>query len=236
MENRERAILVHLDNATKVYRTDTVETSALHGVSLQIREGEYLAITGRSGSGKSTLLSVLGLMDSITSGSLVIAGRDVASLGRDERAAIRNAHLGFVFQFFHLIHDLTVSENIALPMMYAGAPATDIARRVDDLTERLGLAARKHHLPAQLSGGQQQRVAVARALANRPDLLLVDEPTGNLDSESGEQVMALLAEVHSDGQAICLVTHDPKCARHASRQLHMKDGVLSETGPAPAEP
>jgi len=218
--------ILEVDGLTKVYRTDAVETWAVHDASLCIRRGEFIAITGRSGSGKSTLLAMLGLMEAPTSGRLHIAGRDVSGLDAGALAALRCRHLGFVFQFFHLIGDLTVAENIGLPMHYAGHPAPVIRERVADLLDRLGLAHRAAHYPAQLSGGQQQRVAIARALANDPELLLVDEPTGNLDSESGERVMDLLVQANAEGRALCLVTHDPEIAARAGRRVAMVDGRL----------
>lgn len=218
--------LVELRKVSKVYRSGTVETHALYEVDFSMQAGEYTSVTGRSGSGKSTLLSILGLMDTNTSGEFLIFGRNANHLSNSDRALLRNRHLGFVFQFFHLVADLSIEDNIALPMVYAGRKPAEVKSRVETLAEKLGITHRLKHKPGQLSGGQQQRVAIARALANEPDLLLVDEPTGNLDSESGAQVMALLREINEAGCAICLVTHDPECAANAARQIVMVDGVM----------
>lgn len=220
--------LLAVRNGHKTYRVGSIETHALFNVDFQIARGEFVSVMGRSGSGKSTLLAILGLMDTLSSGAFSAFGRDASTLSRADRAYLRNRQIGFVFQFFHLIADLSVEENIALPMYQAGASRRDIERRVAETTERLGIAHRRRHHPFQLSGGQQQRVAIARAIANQPSVLLVDEPTGNLDSESGEQVMALLTELwREDRVAICLVTHDPQCAVRAQRQVLMKDGLLT---------
>jgi len=218
--------LVQLHGVSKFYRTAAVETCALSAIDLQIEHGEYLAITGRSGSGKSTLLSVLGLMEPFDHGEYRFAGRSLAGLDARAAASLRGRQIGFVFQFFHLIGDLSVADNIGLPMAYAGADRAAIKKRVEWLAERLGIGHRLGHLPGQLSGGQQQRAAIARALANDPPLLLVDEPTGNLDSESGAEVMRLLAELHREGRTVCLVSHDLSLLGDASRRLEMRDGKL----------
>jgi putative ABC transport system ATP-binding protein len=221
--------VIELEGMTKVFSTDEVETYALSDVTLQIAPGEYVSIEGPSGCGKSTLLSILGLLDTPTSGSYRLNGRQVADLTAAERARVRNRDIGFIFQSFNLIGDLTVSENIELPLTYRGLRPADRRKRVHDALDRVGMAHRANHLPGQLSGGQQQRVAVARAVAGHPAILLADEPTGNLDSKSGEAVMALLHELHQNGATICMVTHDPRYARHAGRNIHLFDGrVVNE--------
>jgi len=220
------APLVQLHKVSKFYRAASVETCALNAIDLSIEQGDYLAITGRSGSGKSTLLSALGLMEPFDQGSYSFQGRMLVNLSAREAASLRGHYIGFVFQFFHLIGDLSVADNIGLPMAYAGARTAAIKARVATLAERLGIIHRLQHLPGQLSGGQQQRVAIARALVNDPPLLLVDEPTGNLDSDSGAEVMRLLAELHAEGRTICLVSHDLDLLGDASRRLEMRDGRL----------
>jgi putative ABC transport system ATP-binding protein len=223
--------LIHLDGVTKVFYTDEVETHALAGIHLEIRKGEYIAIAGPSGCGKSTLLSILGLLDSPTEGKYVLNGREVADLPLSERARVRNREIGFVFQSFNLIGDLTVYENVELPLTYRGMKSAERKERVFAALEKVGMSHRAKHLPSQLSGGQQQRVAVARAVAGRPSILLADEPTGNLDSKNGEAVMELLRELHREGATICMVTHDPRYARHADRSIHLFDGrVVEEDG------
>ena len=222
------APLLQLDGVTKVFFTDEVETHALAGVHMEIAKGEYVSIAGPSGCGKSTLLSILGLLDSPTEGQYTLNNRPVAELPASERARVRNREIGFIFQSFNLIGDLTVFENVELPLTYRGLPAAERKRRVDSALERVGMAHRRKHLPGQLSGGQQQRVAVARAVAGEPLILLADEPTGNLDSRSGEAVMDLLKELHSAGATICMVTHDPRFARHAERTIHLFDGRIVE--------
>jgi putative ABC transport system ATP-binding protein len=232
--------LIHLENLGKVFETDEVETHALSSVHLTIDRGEYVAIAGPSGCGKSTLLSILGLLDSPTSGTYMLNGRPVQDLDVGERARIRNREIGFVFQSFNLIGDLTVSENVELPLSYRGVPAGDRASRVKAALERVGMGHRARHLPGQLSGGQQQRVAVARALVGQPAILLADEPTGNLDSRNGEAVMDLLRELHRGGATICMVTHDPRFTRYAERAVHLFDGRVvdesAEPPPVEAEP
>jgi putative ABC transport system ATP-binding protein len=215
-----------LQQGRVVYRTERVETHALNGVDLEVAAGEFLTIQGRSGSGKSTLLSVLGLLEPLTEGRLILLGQDVSGLGRSARAALRRRHLGFVFQAFHLLPDLSVAENIALPMVYDGRSPQEVKARVEALAAQFDLLARLHHLPTQLSGGQQQRVAIARALANEPSLLLVDEPTGNLDEDNANIVLDMLAELHRAGRTICMVTHDPASAARGTRRLRMRDGRL----------
>ncbi len=222
--------LIKLDGVTKVFVTDEVETHALSGIHMDIRKGEYIAISGPSGCGKSTLLSLLGLLDSPSEGSYHLNGRPVESLKLSERARIRNREIGFIFQAFNLIGDLTVYENVELPLTYRGMPSAERKKRVLDALERVGMSHRVKHYPSQLSGGQQQRVAVARALGGDPLILLADEPTGNLDSANGEAVMQLLKELHSTGATICIVTHDPRYASYAERSIHLYDGrVVEET-------
>jgi len=222
--------LIHIEGLTKVFYTDEVETHALSGVHLTVGRGEYVAMSGPSGCGKSTLLSILGLLDTPSTGQYTLNGREVAGLNFAERSRIRNQEIGFIFQSFNLIGDLTVAENVELPLTYrAGMPSAERKRRGQEALERVNMAHRMRHYPAQLSGGQQQRVAVARALAGSPSILLADEPTGNLDSKNGEAVMTLLKELHSEGSTICMVTHDPRFAAHAERQIHLLDGkVVSE--------
>jgi putative ABC transport system ATP-binding protein len=225
--------LIRLDGISKVFFTDEVETHALSGIHLDIQSGDYLSIAGPSGCGKSTLLSILGLLDTPTDGAYWLADRDVAGLSFSERAKIRNREIGFIFQAFNLIGDLTVYENVELPLTYRRMPGDERKRRVQEALERVGMSHRMKHFPSQLSGGQQQRVAVARAVVGSPKILLADEPTGNLDSRNSEQVMDLLAELHRDGATICMVTHDPRYARYATRTVHLFDGkiVEEETGP-----
>ena len=216
--------LIRLEGLTKVFSTDEVETHALSGVHLEIGKGEYVSISGPSGCGKSTLLSILGLLDTPTDGKYQLNGVAVEDIGANERARIRNREIGFIFQAFNLIGDLTVYENVELPLTYRGMPAAERKKRVQDALERVGMAHRLKHYPAQLSGGQQQRVAVARALVGKPSILLADEPTGNLDSKNGEAVMTLLSELHKGGASICMVTHDPRYAEFADRKIFMFDG------------
>jgi len=220
--------LISLQSIKKVFYTDEVETHALADIHLEIRKGEYVAIEGPSGCGKTTLLSILGLLDSPTEGQYVLDSEPVANLNASERARIRNRQIGFIFQAFNLIGDLTVAENVELPLTYRGLPAAERRRRVQEALEKVGMAHRTKHYPSQLSGGQQQRVAVARAVAGDPAILLADEPTGNLDSRNGEAVMGLLQELHKSGATICMVTHDPRYAAHADRAVHLFDGRVVE--------
>ena len=218
--------VIKMEQITKIFQTEDVETHALEQVNLTIERGEYVSIEGPSGCGKSTLLSIVGLLDTATSGTYVLNGRPVTELQAYERARVRNREIGFIFQSFNLIGDLTVFENVELPLTYRGMRPAERRQRVTDALERVGMAHRAKHLPSQLSGGQQQRVAVARAVAGEPVLLLADEPTGNLDSKSGESVMALLHELYMNGATICMVTHDPRYARHAHRQIHLFDSCV----------
>ena len=220
--------LLRLEGVTKVFLTDEVETHALAGIHLDIRDGEYMSIAGPSGCGKSTLLSILGLLDSPSDGSYTLKGTEVANLSFPERARIRNREIGFIFQSFNLIGDLTVYENVELPLTYRGTGAAERKQFVTEALEQVGMGHRAKHLPSQLSGGQQQRVAVARALAGKPAILLADEPTGNLDSRNGEAVMGLLKELHANGATICMVTHDTRFAEHADRTVHLFDGRVVE--------
>jgi putative ABC transport system ATP-binding protein len=225
--------LIRMDGVQKIFRTDEIETHALSNIQLEISRGEYLAIAGPSGCGKSTLMSILGLLDSPNGGSYKLNGQSVQDLNLAERARIRNREIGFIFQAFNLIGDLTVYENVELPLTYRGISAAERRRKTNAALERVGMAHRAKHFPAQLSGGQQQRVAVARALAGDPLILLADEPTGNLDSKNGDAVMNLLKELHDNGATICIVTHDPRYAHHAERTIHLFDGrVVTEPLPA----
>jgi putative ABC transport system ATP-binding protein len=220
--------LIRLDAVTKVFVTDEVETHALAGIHMEIKRGEYVSIAGPSGCGKSTLLAILGLLDSPSGGSYTLNGKPVQNLKLSERARIRNREIGFIFQAFNLIGDLTVYENVELPLTYRGMPGAERKKRVHDALERVGMSHRVKHYPSQLSGGQQQRVAVARALAGDPSILLADEPTGNLDSANGEAVMDLLRELHRGGATICMVTHDPRYAKYADRGIRLFDGRVVE--------
>jgi putative ABC transport system ATP-binding protein len=223
--------LIRLDGVKKVFFTDEVETHALADIHLEISQGEYVSIAGPSGCGKTTLLSILGLLDTPTDGRYTLNGKEVANLTAAERARVRNREVGFIFQAFNLIGDLDVYENVELPLTYRGMPSAERKQRVQEALERVGMSHRMRHYPAQLSGGQQQRVAVARAVVGRPSILLADEPTGNLDSKNAEAVMSLMDELHRDGATICMVTHDPRWARHATRTVHLFDGrVVEESG------
>jgi len=224
--------LIRLDGIKKVFLTDEVETHALSEIHLEIKQGEYVAIAGPSGCGKTTLLSILGLLDTPSDGQYYLDGVPVAHLSAAERARVRNRQIGFIFQAFNLIGDLTVYENVELPLTYRGMDGAERRRRVTEALERVGMSHRMKHYPSQLSGGQQQRVAVARAVAGQPLILLADEPTGNLDSTNGEAVMELLRELHRGGATICMVTHDARYAQHAERAIHLFDGrVVEETAP-----
>jgi len=222
--------LIQLDGLSKVFVTDEVETHALSDIRMEIQKGEYVSISGPSGCGKSTLLAILGLLDTPSGGQYVLNGRPVHGLKLAERAHIRNREIGFIFQAFNLIGDLTVFENVELPLTYRGMAGEERKRRVKNALERVGMAHREKHYPSQLSGGQQQRVAVARALGGDPSILLADEPTGNLDSANGEQVMELMRELHKGGATICMVTHDPRYATYADRAVQLFDGqVVTQT-------
>jgi len=216
--------LIHLEGIRKVFLTDEVETHALEDVHFEIRKGEYVAISGPSGCGKTTLLSILGLLDTPSGGEYTLAGESVARLTAVERARVRNRQIGFIFQAFNLIGDLTVFENVELPLTYRDMPASERKDRVEAALKRVEMSHRAKHFPAQLSGGQQQRVAVARAVAGDPAILLADEPTGNLDSKNGEAVMDLLRELNTNGSTICMVTHDSRYAQHADREVQLFDG------------
>ena len=220
--------VIDMQGLTKVFLTDEVETHALEGIDLQIKRGEFVSISGPSGCGKSTLLSIVGLLDSPTAGSYELNGKPVQDLSMSERARVRNREIGFIFQAFNLIGDLTVYENVELPLTYRGMLSSERKKRVIESLEKVGMAHRMKHYPSQLSGGQQQRVAVARALGGRPSILLADEPTGNLDSTNGEAVMNLLRGLHREGATICMVTHDPRYSRHADRTVHLFDGRVVE--------
>src|SRR5204863_87527 len=218
--------LIRLESVSKVFVTDEVETHALQSIHFDVKKGEYLSISGPSGCGKSTLLAILGLLDTPTDGTYYLNGKPVTGLKLSERARIRNREIGFIFQAFNLIGDLTVYENVELPLTYRGMPSSERKRRVQEALEKVEMSHRMKHYPSQLSGGQQQRVAVARALAGSPSILLADEPTGNLDSKNGEAVIDLLRGLHAEGATICMVTHDPRYAKHADRTVHLFDGKL----------
>ena len=229
MDRNGEKSLIELRELAKVFYTDEVETHALSGINLDIQQGEFVSIAGPSGCGKTTLLSILGLLDSPTGGKYLLDGEPVENLSAGQRAKIRNQAIGFVFQAFNLIGDLTVYENVELPLTYRGMGGSERRERVEAALERVGMAHRMKHYPSQLSGGQQQRVAVARAIVGKPLILLADEPTGNLDSKNGNAVMSLLKELHAEGATICMVTHDPRYAHVADRTVHLFDGqVVSE--------
>ncbi len=227
-ENANGRPLIHLDGVTKVFVTDEVETHALSGIQMDIKKGEYVSISGPSGCGKSTLLAILGLLDTPTDGSYLLNEKPVANLKMSERARIRNREIGFIFQAFNLIGDLTVYENVELPLTYRGMSSSERKKRVQEALDKVGMSHRMKHYPSQLSGGQQQRVAVARALVGDPLILLADEPTGNLDSANGEAVMDLLRDLHRNGATICMVTHDPRYAKFADRTVRLFDGRIVE--------
>jgi putative ABC transport system ATP-binding protein len=234
MNQASSGSLIKLEGITKVFFTDEIETHALAGVHLEIRSGEFVSIAGPSGCGKSTLLSILGLLDTPTEGNYLLNGQPAQGLSLETRARVRNREIGFIFQSFNLIGDLTVFENVELPLTYRDMAGGERRRRVTEALERVGMAHRAKHLPSQLSGGQQQRVAVARALAGQPSVLLADEPTGNLDSRNGEAVMNLLAELHAGGSTIVMVTHDTRFARQARRTLQLFDGRVVDEQLEPA--
>ena len=218
--------LIEVEDLVKIYRTGDVELRALDGVSFSVAHGEFVAVMGPSGSGKSTTMNMLGCLDSPTSGRYLLDGRDVACLLGDELARVRNEKLGFVFQGFNLLPRLSALDNVALPLVYSGVPSRDRSERAREALERVGLGARLKHRPNQMSGGQQQRVAIARALVGRAPLILADEPTGNLDTRTSEEIMSLLVEVNREGKTVVLVTHEPDIAAYARRVLHFKDGRL----------
>ena len=220
--------LLRLEGVNKVFLTDEVETHALSNIHLEIENGEFVSIAGPSGCGKSTLLSILGLLDSPSGGNYWLNNKPVENLSLAERARIRNREVGFIFQSFNLIGDLSVYENVELPLTYRGMPSAERKQRVNEALERVGMAHRAKHLPSQLSGGQQQRVAVARAIVGQPLILMADEPTGNLDSKNGDAVMELMRELHQGGATICMVTHDPRFSRYADRTIHLFDGTIVE--------
>jgi len=228
--------LIRLEGMTKVFYTDEVETHALSGVHLQIDRGEFVSISGPSGCGKSTLLSILGLLDSPSTGKYTLNGSGVEELSISERTRIRNREIGFIFQAFNLIGDLNVYENVELPLTYRGMSSAERRQRVQEALERVGMVHRMKHYPSQLSGGQQQRVAVARALVGKPSILLADEPTGNLDSKNSEAVMDLLRDLHREGATICMVTHDPRYSQFADRTIHLFDGQIVDETAELAEP
>ena len=218
--------MIKTENLQKHFRTEEVETRALRGVNIEVSEGEFVAIMGPSGCGKSTLLNVLGLLDNPTSGSYHLQGTDVTALSEDDRTRLRRGIIGFVFQSFNLIDELNVRENIELPLLYMGVPASERGPRINEVMERMGISHRSHHYPNQLSGGQQQRVAIARAVVTRPRLILADEPTGNLDSTNGREVMALLRQLNEGGTTVVMVTHSMRDASYATRTINLFDGEV----------
>jgi putative ABC transport system ATP-binding protein len=228
--------MLEMQNVAKVYRTDLVETHALRDLSLQVDEGEFIAVTGPSGSGKTTFLNIAGLLETFDAGSYRLDGEDVGQLSDDARSRIRNRKIGFIFQGFNLIPDLDVFDNVDVPLRYRGFKGSERRTRIERVLELVGLASRAKHLPAQLSGGQQQRVAIARALAGDPRFLLADEPTGNLDSLMARQILDLLEEINAQGTTIIMVTHDPELARRAHRNVHVMDGQVSDLKPYSRRP
>ncbi|MCZ6643868.1 MAG: ABC transporter ATP-binding protein [Gammaproteobacteria bacterium] len=220
--------MLTMRNVSKVYRTDLVETHALQDFSLTVEPGDFVAVTGPSGSGKTTFLNVAGLLETFDAGTFVLDDEDVSNLNDNQRSALRNSKIGFVFQSFNLIPELNVFDNVDVPLRYRGFNGSERRRRIEKVLEQVGLGSRAKHLPQQLSGGQQQRVAIARALAGEPRFLLADEPTGNLDSQTAQGVMDLLDDIHCEGATIVMVTHDPVLARHAQRNIHLHDGRISE--------
>ncbi len=231
----EAVPVIELRGITKHFSTEEVDTYALRGIDLNVRKGEFVAVTGPSGCGKSTLMAVLGLLTDFEEGRYRLAGRDVGELNGDARAVVRNQHIGFVFQSFNLVGDLTVLDNVALPLKFrSGVKKAERHRRASEALERVGLAHRLKHVPHQLSGGQQQRVAIARALVGAPDLILADEPTGNLDSENAAHVMQLFLELHTAGTTLLMVTHEASLATQAQRMVRMLDGRILDTVQAAA--
>ncbi len=226
-------LIIEARQLEKTYLTDTIETTALAGVNVSIARGEFVAVMGPSGCGKSTLLNILGMLDTPSGGSLQFMGQEIGCATERQRAQLRKQHLGFIFQSFNLIDELTVHENVSLPLAYQGVPQAELKRRVDEALERVGIAHRRNHFPQQLSGGQQQRVAIARAVVGNPNLILADEPTGNLDSVHGREVMALLSELNEAGTTIVMVTHSPSDAEYAHRIINLFDGqVITERATA----
>ena len=218
--------IVRLESVTKVYRMGKVEVQALRGVNLSVKRGEFIAVLGPSGSGKSTLLNMIGCLDKPTSGKVFIDGKDTSRLNENELAAVRREKIGFVFQQFNLIHTLNALENVALPMLFAGIRRAERMKRARELLEKVGLSHRINHKPMELSGGEQQRVAIARALANNPEIIVADEPTGNVDTDAGNAIMEIFEQLNEERRTIILVTHDFDIAAHAHRKLRMKDGTL----------
>ncbi len=220
--------MIKLDNITKIYSTEEVQTTSLNGVSLEIKEGEFVAIMGPSGCGKSTLLNIIGLIDTPTTGTYLLNGKDVSTLTENERTDIRKGVIGFVFQSFNLIDELNVNENVELPLLYMGVPAKERKERVLEVLRRMNMSQRGKHFPSQLSGGQQQRVAIARAVIGNPKIILADEPTGNLDSKNGLEVMELLSQLNAEGTTIIMVTHSQHDATYANRIINLYDGQIIE--------
>ena len=218
--------MIKVENLSKIFRTEEIETTALNGVSFDIADGEFVAVMGPSGCGKSTLLNILGLLDNPTGGSYVLLGSEVAQLREKDRTAFRKGNIGFVFQSFNLIDELNVYENIELPLKYMNVPAAERRERVTDIMKRMAISHRAQHFPQQLSGGQQQRVAIARAVVANPKLILADEPTGNLDSKNGREVMKLLTELNAEGTTIVMVTHSQRDAGYAQRRINLFDGQI----------
>ena len=223
-----RQPVINVSQLHKTYTLDGVQVPALRGIDLRIEEGEFVAIMGPSGSGKSTLMNILGCLDVADSGSYLLRGSDVTQMSADELSSVRNRKIGFVFQNFNLLSRTSALENVETPLIYAGVAAAERRRRATDALRRIGLGERLHNTPSQLSGGQQQRVAIARALINQPALLLADEPTGNLDSQTSEDIMDVFNALHAEGATIVLITHEPEVAEHAQRTLVVRDGLLRE--------
>ncbi len=221
--------MIDLENVTKIYRIGEIEVHALRGITMHVEQGEFVAIMGPSGSGKSTLMNIIGCLDTPTTGRYILAGEDVSRLSETELARVRNQRVGFVFQTFNLLPRTPALEQVELPLIYAGISGRERRQRAATLLEQVGLGERMHHLPTELSGGQQQRVAIARALATHPAILLADEPTGNLDTATGEEIMRLFHHLHEEqGLTIIMVTHEPSIAAHAQRVIHIRDGLIEE--------